>query len=229
MNCVEFRRQLAIDPHANAVEFVQHRAECPRCAEAHARALAFEGGLARALNIAVPAQLTETILLAQSTAERRRRTGLRRASIFAAAAALVVAIGVIGMRVEAKPLSVQAVEHLHSEEKVLALTKPVAATEVMQTFAIRGVHLKSVPSGISFVAPCPVGKYRSVHLVMPSAEGPVTVIYVAGQGNVSAEDFERDGLRGRIVPLAGGALILLAGSTAEFDRITAQWRDAIAG
>ena len=59
MNCVEFRRQLAIDPQATAADFVQHRAECPRCAEAHARSLAFENDFARALNIAVPAQLAD--------------------------------------------------------------------------------------------------------------------------------------------------------------------------
>ena len=229
MNCVEFRRQLAIDPHANAVEFVQHRAECPRCAEAHARALAFEGSFARALNVDVPAQLAETILLAQSTAERHRRTNLRRVSIFAAAAALVLAVGVVGMRVEAKPLSVQAVEHLYSEEEVLSLTKPVAEKEVLQTFAVRGVALKHVPGNISFVAPCPVGKHRSVHLVMPTAGGPVTVIYVVDQGVEAAKDFERDGLRGRIVPVGSGTLILLAKDTTDFDRIAAQWREAIAG
>lgn len=228
MNCVEFRRQLAIDPQATAADFVQHRAECPRCAEAHARALAFEGGLARALNVAVPKQLADAILLAQTTAERRRRTSLRRVSIFAAAAVLVLAVGVVGMRVEAKPLSVQAVEHLYSEQEVLALTQPVGDAEVRQTFAKRGVALKQVPEGISFVAPCPVGRHRSVHLVMPTAGGPVTVIYVVDQSVESARNFERDGLQGRLLPVGGGTLILLAKETADFDRIAAQWREAIA-
>jgi len=229
MNCVEFRRQLAIDPQATAADFVQHRAECPRCAEAHARALAFENDFARALNIAVPAQLADAILLAQTTAERRRRTNLRRASIFAVAAILVLAVGVVGMRVEAKPLSVQAVEHLYSEEEVLALTKPVGEAEVVQTFAKRGIALKQVPDGISFVAPCPVGKHRSVHLVMPTAGGPVTVIYVVDQGVEAAKNFEREGLQGRILPVGSGTLILLAKDTTEFDRIAAAWRSAIAG
>ena len=227
MNCVEFRRQLAIDPQATAADFVRHRAECPRCAEAQARALAFEGDLSRALNVAVPAQLAESILLAQTTTERRRRTGLRRASIFALAAALVLAVGIVGMRAEAKPLSEQAVEHLHKEEQVLALTAPVAAAEVTATFADRGIALKQVPGGISFVAPCPVGKHRSVHLVMPAAGGPVTVIYVADQKVAAAADFERDGLHGRSVPLGNGTLILLAKSPTEFDRVEALWRAAI--
>jgi len=231
MNCVEFRRQLAIDPQMTSADFVQHRAECPRCAEAHARALAFEGDLARALNVAAPAQLAEAILLAQTTAERRRRTNLRRASMFAVAAALVLGIGVVGMRAEAKPLSVQAVEHLESEQEVLALTAPIAAAEVAATFAKRGVVLKQVPDGISFVAPCPVGasKHRSVHLVMPTTDGPLTVIYVADQKVSAAADFERDGLRGRSLPLGNGTLILLAKSPTEFDRVEALWRAAISG
>jgi len=231
VNCVEFRRQLAIEPQATAADFVRHRTECPRCAEAQARALAFEGELVRALSVAVPAQLAEAILLAQTTAERRRRTNLRRASMFAIAAALVLAIGVAGMRAEAKPLSVQAVEHLHSEEEVLALTAPVPAAEVVRTFAERGVTLKQVPDGISFVAPCPVGasKHRSVHLVMPTEDGPLTVIYIVDQKVATAADFERDGLRGRSLPLGSGTLILLARTSAEFGRAEAQWRAAIAG
>ena len=171
MNCVEFRRQLAIDPHASAADFVQHRAECPRCAEAHARALTFEHGLARALNVAVPAQLAEAILFAQTTAERRRRTGLRRISMFAVAAALVLAIGVVGMRAEAKPLSVQAVEHLRKEEDVLVLTKPIAANEVSEVFAKRGVVLKQVPlpTGLRGRS-MPVGNGTLILLAKSSAE-----------------------------------------------------------
>lgn len=228
MNCVEFRRQLAIEPQAVTADFARHRADCPRCAQAHARALVFEHALARALAIAAPAQLAESILLAQTTAERRRRTRLRGAAMFAAAAALVLAIGIAGMRAEAKPLSAQAVAHLYQEEQVLALTAPVSADKVVRVFAERGMRLRQVPSGISFVAPCPVGKYRSVHLVMPTASGPVSVIYLVGGGTAASEEFERDGLRGRIEPLRGGTLILLAKQTGEFDRIAALWRDAIA-
>ncbi|MBR0345978.1 MAG: DUF3379 family protein, partial [Rudaea sp.] len=144
-------------------------------------------------------------------------------------AALVLAIGVVGMRAEAKPLSLQAVEHLRKEEDVLVLTKPIAADEVSEVFAKRGVVLKQVPDDISFVAPCPVGEHRSVHVVMPTADGPVTVIYVADQKLAAAEDFERDGLRGRSMPVGNGTLILLAKSSAEFARIGNLWRAAIAG
>ena len=229
MNCVEFRRQLNVDPSTMTEAFVQHRTECPGCADAAARAHDYERDLICALRVPVPERMAETILLAQTTAERRHRTRLRRVSMFAAAALLVLAVGVVGMRAEAKPLTVQAVEHLHSEEKVLALTAPVPAAEVVATFADRGVMLKQVPEGISFVAPCPVGNHRSVHLVMPTADGPLTVIYIADQKVAAASDFASDGLRGRSVPVGKGTLILLAKNTAEFDRAEALWRAAIVG
>ena len=110
MNCVEFRRQLGVDPQSNAAEFARHRAECPRCAEAAGRAGEFERGLTRALNIEVPPQLADSILLAQATAERRRRASMRRGGIFALAASLALAVGVVGMRAEAKSLPALAVE-----------------------------------------------------------------------------------------------------------------------
>ncbi|MFT3791145.1 MAG: DUF3379 family protein [Rudaea sp.] len=233
MNCVEFRRQLAIDPRATAgadsrQSVAQHRAECPRCAEACARALAFEDDLARALAVAVPEQLAESILLAQTTAERRRRAGLRRVSIFAAAAVLVLAVGVVGMRAEAKPLSVQAVEHLESEPSALASTRPIPSALVVRAFAARHVSLRQVPDAVSYAQPCPIGEHRSVHVVMRTAQGPVTVIYIADKKAATSEDFDRAGLAGRALPAAGGTLILLAKSRAEFDHIGDLWRAAIA-
>ena len=45
MNCVEFRRQLGVDPHSSGAEFVRHRADCVRCADAAARAMDFDRDL----------------------------------------------------------------------------------------------------------------------------------------------------------------------------------------
>ena len=79
MNCVEFRRELGINPHSRAEEFLCHRAECPRCAAAAARAHAHEHELRRALAIDVPTQLADKLLLAQTTAALHSRTRWRRA------------------------------------------------------------------------------------------------------------------------------------------------------
>ena len=229
MNCVEFRRQLAIDPRAEAADFVRHRGECARCAEAAERALAFDRTLRAALEVVPPAQLAETVLLAQATAERRRRTTFRRTAMLALAASLALAIGVVGTRVEATPLSTQAIEHVEKEALVLKMVTSISASEVADAFSKRGLRLAHIPAGVSFVGCCPMGKHRTVHMLMPEGDDPVTVIYVVDAHAAQREDFVRDGWKGRVLPLAGGSLILIARESTAFDRVENVWRDAIRG
>jgi hypothetical protein len=230
MNCLEFRRQLGVDPLSSGADFVGHRQECARCAEAAARAVEFEAALRRALNVAPSTQLAESILLAQATQQQRgRRIWIRRGGLLALAAMLVLAVGV-GMRVEASPLSAQAVEHLRGEPEALTLSQPVPAESVREAFAKRGIALRHDVSGeVVFVGCCPMGRHPTVHMVMPGNTGPVTVIYVVDDRAKQSEDFQRDGWRGRSVPLGNGTLILLARDSGQFDRIEAEWRTALQG
>ena len=228
MNCLEFRRQLGVDPLSTTIAFVQHRQDCPRCAEAAARTAHFEAALRRALRVEPSPQLAESILLVQATQQNRRQAYLRRGGLLALAATLVLAVGV-GMRVEARPLAAQAVEHLREEAQVLTSTQPLSAESVRAAFAQRGLALRHVPDGIAFVGCCPMGKHLTVHMVMPQGDGPVTVIYVVDKKAGQREDFQRDGWRGRSVPLGRGTLILLARDTDQFDRVESIWREALRG
>jgi hypothetical protein len=228
MNCLEFRRQLGVDPQSAAGDFVRHRQECARCAEAAARAAEFEGALRRALHVAPSPQLAESILLAQATQQNRRHVYLRRGGLLALAATLVLAVGV-GMRVEAKSLPAQAVDHLREEAEVLTWTKPLPAESVRAAFAQRGLGLSRVPDGVAFVACCPMGRNLTVHMVMPEGDGPITVIYVVDRHSSQREDFQREGWHGRSLPLGNGTLILLARDTDHFDTVEASWRAALQG
>jgi Protein of unknown function (DUF3379) len=228
MNCLEFRRQLGIEPHSVAADFVRHRAECARCAEAAARAAEFEAALRRALRIQAAPQLAESILLAQATQQHRRHAYLRRGGLLALAATLALAVG-IGVRVEATPLSTQAVEHLREEAQVLTSTKLLPAASIRDAFAQRGIALHHVPDGITFVGCCPMGRHLTVHMVMPESDGPVTVIYVVDQSSRQREDFERDGWHGRRIPIGHGTLILLARDANHFDAVENSWRASLPG
>jgi hypothetical protein len=227
MNCLEFRRQLLIDPQPDERQFRQHASECARCAEAQQRALGFESALRSALAVPVPPQLAEAILLRQTTEQLRSRKGLRRGgALLALAAGVVLAFG-IGLRLEAKPLPELAVGHLQHEAFVLTQTQPIAEEQVRQAFANLGVHVGALPAGISFVGCCPVGRYSSVHVVMAQGTGPVTVLYLTDDQHEARADFVRDGWLGRSVPLKHGTLVLLAHDAAGFDQLEAQWRAAL--
>ena len=229
MNCLEFRRQLGVEPQSAAADFVRHRSECARCAEAAARAAEFETALRRALHVDAAPQLAESILFAQATRQNRRHANLRRGGLLALAAMLVLAIGV-GMRVEARPLSAQAVEHLTEEAVTLTASKRLPDAAVREAFAQRGIALRGVPDAvITFVGLCPMGRHRTVHMVMSQDNDPVTLIYVVDRRTQQREDFQRDGWRGRSVPLGNGTLILLAHDAGHFDNVENLWRAALQG
>jgi hypothetical protein len=196
-----------------------------------ARAQAFEARIASALAIPVPAGLADRVLLAELTAERQRRRGsLRYGWIgLAAAAALVVAIG-IARRSGAPALSDLVVAHVNGEERpALALRTPVPSSEVASAFAERGVRLASVPPDVSYVQKCPVGSYKTVHMVMPRDDEGVGVVYVTHYRAPGVANFERDGMQGREVPIGEGTLVMVAQNAQPFDGLEHVWRDAIEG
>lgn len=229
MNCLEFRRELNIHPHSSDAQFVQHARECPRCAQAQAQALAFEATLGRALGIPAPMQLAESILLAQATEQRRERTRWRRgAAWLGVAAAVVLAVGVGVRDTRAQPLGDAAIAHmLGPEAPALAMTAPVAPDAVRKAFAKRGVDITQVPADISYVQCCPVGKFKSVHMVMPRANGPVTVMYLADDAGGQRADFAHAGWIGRSVPMAHGTLVMIGHDAGQFDQIQQTWQNAL--
>jgi len=227
MNCLEFRRQLLIDPQPEDPQFRQHASACARCAEAQQHAVGFESSLRAAMAVPVPPQLAESILLKQTTEQQRGQQRLRRGgALLALAAGVVLAFG-IGLRLQAQPLPELAVAHLQHEAFVLTQTHPIAEEQVRKAFANLGVRVGALPAGISFVACCPVGRYSSVHVLMPESSGPVTVLYLTDDQHESRKDFVRDGWLGRSVPLAHGTLVLLAHDAGQFDQVEAQWRTAL--
>jgi len=234
MDCLEFRRLLGIDPRVGDRAAREHLDNCPFCTDAHGRAQAFEMRLASALGVPVPEGLADRILLAQLTGEReRQRTGWRRGGwiALAAAASLVLAIGLLRMQRPAAGLSDLVAAHVTGPNERDALQRQAALPDstVRQAFTDRGIELASVPSGVSYVSECPVGPYRTVHMVMPRAGDPVSVIYVTRHREPGSEDFQRDGLKGREVPIADGTLVMLAQSSDGFAALERSWRDALEG
>ena len=234
MNCLEFRRHLGSDPASSLAAFIAHRDSCPHCSAAGGRADAFEARLLRAINVPAPVNLADRILLAQTTENRQVSRSRRRmrgfgALIVAAAASIVIALIALPGRQQSVPeLSNLVVEHLHHHEVGTGDTgSQVTNQSVIDAFAARGVTLSAVPAGVNYVHLCPAGPYHTVHMVMPEQSGAVSVFYVADPPSRERVDFDKDGMRGREVPLGNGALVMLASQDRDFDAIEAVWKSAL--
>ena len=230
MNCLEYRRHIAAEPDSAHSELVEHRAACARCAAAHAEALAFEAKLRRALAVAPPADLAERVLLRQTTAARVDEHRGRRFGAWRIAAAMLIAIGAAGswtLLRNARPLPELAVAHLSHEPYALASRVRVPLDELRTVFAARGVDLDTDPGAVDYLNVCALGGDTTLHMVVQTEKGPVTVYYVAGREQPSRAVWQREGVMGRTVPAGAGTLVLLASHDTAFDRIERRWRSAL--
>jgi Protein of unknown function (DUF3379) len=229
MNCLEFRRHLGADPMSNVIDFQKHRGECARCADVYEDAQLFDGNLARALSVSVPAQLAERILFAQTTAERQHKQQLTRRWTLglAAAAALVLTVGLsLRSRDAQASLSEQAVAHLDHEPKALLTHDMLPEAIVRREFADQGVNLVNAVA-VSYINHCPIGRYNTVHMVVPETSGPVTVLYVTNHREALRSDMQRDQWRVRSIPLGAGTLVMVAKDSSMFDSVEGSFRQAL--
>ena len=254
MDCAEFQRQLGADPNTLDANLRAHASTCADCTLALAQAQAFEHRLADAFAVPVPADLVARVLAASRvdaepahaasthdasssadvrslhSARPRRRQGAWLA--LAAAAVLVLALGLTHWRANADSLPALAIAHVVApdERDALDLKTPLPRADVEATFAARGVHLVAAPpANVAYVAKCGLGGAPIVHMVMPEAGGPVSVMYVPGARERANESLRRDDLVARAVPMDHGALVMVAREDREFATIENAWRNAIEG
>jgi hypothetical protein len=231
MNCLAFRRQLAVDPATRDPAFLAHRQECAGCAEACGRADAFEHSLRRALAVPVPEGLAERILLRQTTEQRvtARRSGPGWLAI-AAAVVLSLAAAIVGYRQFARPdIGVMSVAHVPGEADALTLHALLPVAEVRGAFAHDHVALARAPQPGVYAVNCEVGDSHAVHMVAQRDDGPVTVLYFGDRKESRRSDFQHSGMVGRAVPMAQGTLVLVAQQARSFDALEAAWRESLEG
>jgi hypothetical protein len=230
MNCLEFRRQLATEPRSESSAFLGHRDGCARCGEVHARAQVFEAGLERALAVPVPDGLADRVLLRQTTATRGERGWALGPRHWRMAAGLALALGAATLWTLTRPaqaLPDLAVAHLAHEPYALSARASVATAQVRALFAERGAALSGDPGEVHYLNLCSLGRDPTVHMVVQRREGPVTVYVVLGRREPGRRVFEREGVKGRSVPVAQGTLMLVASDARGFDDLERRWTHAL--
>jgi hypothetical protein len=229
MNCLDYRRRLGSEPREDA-PMREHRSACPRCAEHFQRSQAFEQSLREALQVTVPEDLAEAILLRQTTARRRRMPGLP--GWLALAASTVIAVGLAfalwprGVPESDDLVARLAMDHYLHEPYAFDPRPPVPAPLLRSSGARAGIDLARAPEAVSYAAVCPMGPYRSLHLVVWRDEAPVTLFVVPGM-ETPARHFERDGIHSRAMPLTGGTLLVMAERADLLDPVAQAWATAL--
>jgi hypothetical protein len=227
MNCLEFRRQLLIDPLHLDEAAAGHEAECTSCA-AHAREVRAQEVKLRALLMEVtpPEGMADRIQLAahfEANAETRRRWW------YSAAAGLLLAIGVSMVSVWTTALergdlvlAQSVIHHIQDEASHLREAHPVSSRRIDYVFDRFGARLTDDIGPVHFAAECLMRERNGIHLVLPGTMGAITVFLMPGEMIEEAMPVRSERFEGQIVPTRWGSIAVVGESGEPIDGIGAR-------
>ncbi len=217
MNCLEFRRQLLIDPLHLDETAASHEAECESCAS-HAREVRAQEIKLRALLMEVtpPEGMAERIQLAarfEAGAVSRRRWW------YSAAAGVMLAVGVsmvslwtASVERGGLALAQSVVHHIEDEASHLREAHPVSTGRVNYVFDRFGAKLTDDIGPVHVAAECLMRKRNGIHLVLPGSKGAITVFLMPGEMIDEALPVQSARFEGQIIPTAWGSIAVVGES-----------------
>lgn len=218
MNCLAARAALLSDPHSQDPALMEHLSGCTACRIAAAAATREAALLRSALNVAVPDQLAERILL-QAELKRghvrpldglwRRLAELVQGAPGGLALALSVLIGIgIWVAQPAHDASLNwgevALAHAIAEPSAVNSTDTLPPSALAAALAAHGLALTGDLGIIRVVSPCPVPGGRGSHIVIETREfGRVTLILPPVGQRAAPGEAHGEGLFARMVEIGG--------------------------
>ncbi|MCB1774708.1 MAG: DUF3379 family protein [Gammaproteobacteria bacterium] len=214
MNCLEFRRQLTIDPMTDDGALAEHEQQCPDCA-AFAREIRADEIKLRALlrSIQPPEGMADRIRLA---AGFEQRAAVRRRWWYGAAAGVLMAIGVSMVSLFSTTLergnvalAQSVIHHIEDEANHLHEAHPVSSGRVNYVFRRFGAELTTNIGPIHFAAECLMRERNGVHLVLPGQSGPITVFFMPGETADGDLEIRSPRFQGHLVPTDWGSIAVV--------------------
>jgi Protein of unknown function (DUF3379) len=218
MDCTQFRRALLSDPRDVTAEMAAHRETCHDCAQYAEQLMRFEARLERALRV--------------DTADAPVRH-VRWLAIAASVLVAVVVAGSLWIAVPGRTLAADVVTHMAGEPEAWQQTDvPVPGSDLGAVLSNSQLRLKPDVGVVSYAQSCLFRGHHVPHLVVQTAAGPVTVMVLVHEPVHMTTQFDENGYRGVIVPVAGhGSLAVLTRGEATdpktVDQIAARVENAI--
>jgi hypothetical protein len=213
----EFYLALQTDPNhpqtAALAKRLSDSGELPQAEIELARARRFEQTLGLALQEPVPVDVTAQLLAISHQPPKKRRTALWLA---AAGLAAIAALSQVNFRVHNSAFAAACAEHLAKEPYALARTSVVPAGVINRLFSPHRLNVDAKLQ-LNYLMPCEVNGIQSLHTVVQSAAGPVTVLIVPNMKQTSSSDRQYAQTQVRMRAFEGGTLVLLGETNRDFD------------
>jgi uncharacterized protein DUF3379 len=196
-DCRHARVAIGGDPHELSPELSEHLATCAACTRFRNETLALDSRLRAALEL----PLAEF-----------RGTKAPPARRFALAASVVLAVLIGGGFWLLKPqpaLAGDVLEHVKHEAASWDSHEVLTQAELAEVLRTAGVQFdSSMP--VVYAMACPFHGRRVPHLVVQTAEGPLTVMLLAHEKVSVRQEFSEGGFHGVLLPAGVGSVAVLA-------------------
>lgn len=207
MNCLEFRRHILADPRRPGAAERAHAAECPACADYLDKQRDLDASLFEAMQVTPPDGLADRILVARGL--RRRRW------IWPVAASVVLTGALVALwpRWDSNDLGREAIAHVSHEPQAFTASYAVPDDALAAMLADQGVNLLRAVGRVTYSTLCPLGDHMARHLVVRTADGPVTLLLVPDDSKARHRAVtQADGMAALILPAARGTITIVASS-----------------
>ena len=211
MSCEQARLQIVADPGDSTAELERHLQDCESCRQFRAEMRTLDADIRRALERPPAAAVT-----ARFTASWR--PWALAASVLLA---MLAVLAVWALR-PSDTLAREVVAHVQEEPESWLARQQVDAQSIDSALHSAGVRLDITSDRITYAQSCWFRDRYVPHLVVQTAQGPVTVMILRDQHVSSRRTFHEQGMSGVIVPAAPGSIAVLTRGGANLDALTAQ-------
>jgi len=185
----------------------------------------FEKQLEEAMNVSVPENLDDKILLNQRTGQR---VGTRFSFFsFKPALSLAASITLIAFLIfntQDRKLSEIALAHVYHElDHLVEGVTPIDHEKVLKTIHQLGFELPNLPKNISYAGQCVLGDKKGMHIVVRINNNPVT-LFISQMPVEFENEFNDNRFNGKIYPTKNGSIIVIGESTQDIDMLYSQTR-----
>ncbi|MBQ4892223.1 hypothetical protein A9267_19445 [Shewanella sp. UCD-FRSSP16_17] len=221
MDDLKFRRHAYGDPNSQDEEFLAQIEASESDAKLVNDLKALDSKLTSALNIDVPDDLAEKLILRQQLGKhQQQKKQTRYLMAMAASVALVIGLSVSMLRFTPVALAEHALEHVYHEPKALSVDQNVGFEDV--NFKLAGIsgleNAKFIqqPGKVYYTSYCDFQGVKSLHLVMEGEQGKVTLFIVPAENRmVTEESFADKNYQGLGFQTAGTFMLLVGEQDAD--------------
>jgi hypothetical protein len=218
MTCDEARLQIGADPGAVSPGLEEHLRACAACATFRDEMLTLDADIRRALQQPPPA-----------SARRPRRPGTPWQQWALAAGVLLAITAMLGVWLlrPSDSLARDVVAHVQAEPDSWLARQHVSSGEIAASLRGAGVELEITSDRITYAQSCWFRGHYVPHLVVQTAQGPVTVMILRHEHVPARRSFHESGMSGVIVPAGAGSIAVLGRGGGNLDTVAGQMQGVI--